>query len=34
MIRCRTLAAMLVWSIVVVKYDGKSQPVYGFRWWP
>jgi hypothetical protein len=31
--RCRMLSAMICWSIVVVKYDGRSRPVYGWRRW-
>lgn len=31
MSHCRTLAAVLAWSIVVVKYGSRSQPVYGVR---
>lgn len=31
--RCRTLAAMLWWSFVVVKYGSKSEPIYGARRW-
>jgi hypothetical protein len=29
--RCRLLAAVLSWSIVVVKYGSRSQAVYGVR---
>lgn len=31
MIRCRSLAAVLGWSVVVVKYGSRSEPVYGVR---
>lgn len=34
MTRCRTLAQVLAWSIVVVKYGSRSQPIYGVRSWP
>jgi len=31
MTRCRTLAALLAWSIIVVKHGSRSQPIYGVR---
>jgi hypothetical protein len=31
--RCRTLAAVLAWSIEVVKYGSRSEPIYGVRGW-
>lgn len=32
--RCRTLAAVLWWSVVLVKHGSRSQPIYGVRDWP
>jgi len=31
--RCRMVAAVLTWSIVVVKYGARGEPVFGVRRW-